>query len=82
MWAKVCPLFGPPDPAGIKANESITKGGGVLMSKIITYANKLLVKVTGHRYTGFTVKTPFINLSFAPVLIHSPKRGCFLFYKY
>ena len=36
------------------------------MSKIITYANKLLVKVTGHRYTGFTVKTPFINLSFAP----------------
>lgn len=36
------------------------------MSKIIMYANKLLVKVTGHRYTGFTVKTPFINLSFAP----------------
>ena len=36
------------------------------MSKIFMYANKLLVKGTGHRYTGFTVKTPFINLSFAP----------------
>ena len=36
------------------------------MSKIIMYANQLLVKVTGHKYTGLTVKTPFINLSFAP----------------
>jgi len=77
MWAKVCPLFGPPDPAGIKANESITKGGGVLMSKIFMYVNKLLVKATGHRYTGFTVKMPFINLSFAPAQRYSSQRSCF-----
>lgn len=36
------------------------------MSKIFMYVNKLLVKVAGHKYTGFTVKTPFVNLSFAP----------------
>lgn len=41
------------------------------MSKIILSVNKLLVKVTGHKYTGFTVKTPFINLSFAPAQIHT-----------
>lgn len=45
------------------------------MSKIIMYANKLLAKVTGHRYTGFTVKMPFINLSFAP----APKHRCRLY---
>ena len=36
------------------------------MSKIFMYANKLLVKVTGHKYTSTTVKLPFINISFAP----------------
>lgn len=47
------------------------------MTKIFMYVNKLLVKVTGHRYTGFTVKTPFINLSFAPAQSYSSQWGCF-----
>ena len=48
------------------------------MSKIINFTQILIGKVTGHKYTAITIKLPFINLSFAPVLIHSPKRGCFL----
>lgn len=43
------------------------------MSKIFVYANKMLVKVTGHKYTEFTVKTPFINLSFAPAQNFLPR---------
>ena len=78
MWAKVCPLFGPPDPAGIKANGSITKGGGVPMSKTINFAQSIIGKVTGHKYTAITIKMPFANLSFAPVLIYSPIWGCFV----
>lgn len=50
------------------------------MTKIFMYVNKLLVKVTGHRYTGFTVKTPFINLSFAPAQRYSSQWGCFLLF--
>lgn len=42
------------------------------MSKIIMYANKLLVKVTGHKYTSTTVKLPFINISFAPAQTTAP----------
>lgn len=36
------------------------------MSKIIAAIQKPIGKVSGHKYTGFTVKTPFINFSFAP----------------
>ena len=78
MWAKVFPLFGPPDSTGLAANESITKGGGVLMSKIINFTQTIIGKVTGHKYTGITIKMPFVNFSFAPVLIYSPVWGCFL----
>lgn len=48
------------------------------MSKIINFAQTIIGKVTGHKYTGITIKMPFVNLSFAPVLIHSPIWGCFL----
>ena len=47
------------------------------MTTIFMYVNKLLVKATGHRYTGFTVKMPFINLSFAPAQRYSSQRSCF-----
>lgn len=36
------------------------------MSKIIALVQLVIGKVLGHKYTGFTVKTPFINFSFAP----------------
>lgn len=72
------PPLGSPDSAGIKANESTAKGGGALMSKIIAGIQKVIGKVTGHRYTGFTIKAPFINLSFAPVLFPRPHKGPFL----
>ena len=48
------------------------------MSKIINFAQKTIGKVTAHKYTAITIKLPFINLSFAPVPIHSPIWGCFL----
>lgn len=47
------------------------------MSKIIEGIQKVTGKVSGHRYTGFTIKVPFINLSFAPVLFHGPLWGRF-----
>ena len=47
------------------------------MSKIINFAQKTIGKVTAHKYTAITIKLPFINLSFAPVLIYSPIWGCF-----
>ncbi len=49
------------------------------MSKIIMYANKLLVKVTGHKYTSITVKLPFINISFAPAQTTAPNGAVFSF---
>lgn len=48
------------------------------MSKIIVGIQKVIGKVSGHRYTGFTVKAPFINLSFAPVLFTRLLTGPFL----
>ena len=42
------------------------------MSKIITAIQKPIGKVSGHKYTGFTIKTPFINFSFAPAIILPP----------
>ncbi len=42
------------------------------MSKIIAGVQKIIGKVSGHRYTGLTLKMPFVNLSFAPVLFNSP----------
>ena len=36
------------------------------MSKIIVRIQLFLDKVFGHKYTGFTIKAPFINFSFAP----------------
>ena len=70
-WAKILPLLGSPDPLGsdrIKANEKVVaKGGDALMSKIIVRIQLFLDKVFGHKYTGFTIKAPFINFSFAPM---------------
>ena len=42
------------------------------MSKIIAILQKGLDKATGHKYTGLTLKTPFINFSFAPSYITRP----------
>ena len=36
------------------------------MSKIIAKLQSPIDKVSGHKYTGFTIKAPFINFSFAP----------------
>ena len=36
------------------------------MSKVINFAQPIIGNITGHKYTGLTVKLPFINLSFAP----------------
>ena len=47
------------------------------MSKIINFVQSIIGKVTGHKYTAITIKMPFVNLSFAPVLIYSPIWGCF-----
>lgn len=49
------------------------------MSKIINSIQAILDKVIAHKYTGFTIKLPFINFSFAPVHFHSPFLGLFLF---
>ena len=49
------------------------------MSKIFMYANKLLVKVTGHKYTSTTVKLPFINISFAPAQTTALNGAVFFF---
>ena len=48
------------------------------MSKIIALFQIVLDKVFGHKYTGFSIKTPFVNVSFAPTIFHSPLWGCFL----
>lgn len=48
------------------------------MSKIIAGIQKVTGKVFSHRYTGFTIKAPFINLSFAPVLFTRSRNGSFL----
>lgn len=47
------------------------------MSKVINSAQPIIGNITGHKYTGLTVKLPFINLSFAPVHTISPTKGCF-----
>lgn len=38
------------------------------MTKIIALLQKAIGKATGHKYSGMTVKTPFINFSFAPAI--------------
>ena len=48
------------------------------MSKIIVGIQKVIGKVSGHHYTGFTIKAPFVNLSFAPVLFTRLLMGPFL----
>ena len=76
LWAKVCPLFGLPDPLGsdrkTASEKNNVKGGGTLMSKIIAALQIPIGKVFGHKYTGCTVKTPFINFSFAPTHFQQP----------
>ena len=73
IGSMIFPLFDPPDPLGSdrkKANENvIVKGGGTVMSKIIAKYQCYLDKVSGHKYTGCTIKTPFINFSFAPTIV-------------
>ena len=48
------------------------------MSKIISKSQKALDKVCDHKYTGLTLKTPFINFSFAPTIV-AAHIGLFLF---
>lgn len=47
------------------------------MSKIIAKSQFYIDKVSGHRYTGCTIKTPFINFSFAPTTIPFLMKGRF-----
>lgn len=68
------PFLDPPDPLGSvrKTNEkNTTKEGGVKMSKIIDLLQKVIGKA-GHKYTGLTVKTPFMNFSFVPASVQKP----------
>lgn len=81
MMGQDLPLFGSPDPLGSdrkKANEIVNvKGGGTVMSKIIARFQIVPDKVCGHKYTGLTVKTPFVNFSFAPTLFAAPYGAVF-----
>ena len=47
------------------------------MSKIITRFQIVPDKVFGHKYTGLTIKTPFVNFSFAPTLFTDPYGAVF-----
>lgn len=42
------------------------------MSKIIKAFQNILGKVTAHKYAGITIKTPFVNFSFAPSIFMQP----------
>ena len=48
------------------------------MSKIIAKLQSPIDKVSGHIYTGFTIKSPFINFSFAPTIFTAPNGAVFL----
>lgn len=48
------------------------------MSKIIAKLQSPINKVFDHKYTGFTIKAPFINFSFAPTIITAPNGAVFL----
>ena len=48
------------------------------MSKIIAKLQSPIDKVSGHKYTGFTIKAPFINFSFAPTIFTAPNGAVFL----
>ena len=48
------------------------------MSKIIAKLQSPIDKVSGHKYTGFTIKAPFINFSFAPTIFTAPNGALFL----
>lgn len=47
------------------------------MSKIIAVFQVPIDKVSGHKYTGFTLKTPFVNFSFAPTTFTAPTGAVF-----
>lgn len=72
---RIFPLLGLPDSIGLKANESITKGGVAMMHKFVNLIQHFIIRITGHKYSGITLKTPFINLSFAPVYVIAPFWG-------
>lgn len=48
------------------------------MSKIIAKLQSPIDKVSGHKYTGFTIKAPFINFSFDPTIFTAPNGAVFL----
>ena len=48
------------------------------MSKIIALFQIVLDKVFGHKNTGFSIKTPFVNVSFAPTIFTAPYGAVFL----
>ena len=48
------------------------------MSKIIAKLQSPIDKVSGHKYTGFTIKAPFINFSFAPTIFTAPNGAVFV----
>lgn len=43
-----------------------------MMQKIVSTVQKVLGKTIAHRYTGFTIRVPFINFSFAPAPFQQP----------
>ena len=61
-----------------KANEKdATKGGGVSMNYLISTIRSIISKVVSYKISGITIKTPFIDFSFAPMKIMSSHRGDF-----
>ena len=46
---------------GIKADESIAKGGGALMSRFFNFVQKIVIKFTGHEYKTITIKYSINN---------------------
>ena len=46
-----------------------------MMHKFVNLIQHFIIRITGHKYSGITLKTPFINLSFAPVYVIAPFWG-------
>ncbi len=50
------------------------------MSKIIAKLQCPIDKVFGHKYTGFSIKAPFISFSFAPTIFTAPNGAVFCYH--
>lgn len=51
------------------------------MNHLISTIKSIMNRVVPYKLSGITIKTPFINFSFAPVkIMSSPQGGLFCFY--